>query len=175
MAKTTEQSPPQFETTTSTAISAVSKIEPDRRTRLLGYFLLYRVYGTSVCSRKVRLWPFVIFCNGRLSTTVCRVYTYWYLQLFLLLMSFSLAVEALHAFTQDEPEHKKVEDMNYHFCPVLVDSLPLLMNQKLTLVKRISAASFTNFWEYISARWNEGRLRRSAKKRAQVLESKGEA
>ncbi|KAL3643485.1 hypothetical protein CASFOL_014300 [Castilleja foliolosa] len=82
MAKTTEQSPPQFETTTSTAISAVSKIEPDRRTRLLGYFLLYRVYGTSVCSRKVRL------------------------QLFLLLMSFSLAVEALHAFTQDEPEHK---------------------------------------------------------------------
>ncbi|KAI4300682.1 hypothetical protein L6164_034031 [Bauhinia variegata] len=33
-----------------------------------------------------------------------RVYTYE--QLFLLFMSFSLAVEALHAFIQDESEHK---------------------------------------------------------------------
>ncbi|XP_028777680.1 metal tolerance protein C2-like isoform X2 [Neltuma alba] len=55
--------------------------------------------------------------------------------LFLLFMSFSLAVEALHAFIQDESEHKNyarinltyrnAEDMNHHsvFLHVLADSI----------------------------------------------------
>ncbi|XP_059668520.1 metal tolerance protein C2 isoform X2 [Cornus florida] len=91
------------------------------------------------------LLTFSLFAMAASRRKPDSVYTYGYKRLevlsaftnaiFLLFMSFSLAVEALHAFIQDESEHKnyarinlvyrKAEDMNYHsVClHVLADSI----------------------------------------------------
>ncbi|KAG5219069.1 metal tolerance protein [Salix suchowensis] len=70
------------------------------------------------------LLTFSLFAMAASRRKSDHVYTYGYKRLevlaaftnalFLLFMSFSLAVEALHAFIQDESEHKKAEDMNFH-------------------------------------------------------------
>ncbi|XP_019243078.1 PREDICTED: metal tolerance protein C2 isoform X2 [Nicotiana attenuata] len=91
------------------------------------------------------LLTFSLFAMAASREKPDRIYTYGYKRLevlsaftnalFLLFLSFSLAVEALHAFIQDESEHKnyarinlvyrKAEDMNYHaVClHVLADSI----------------------------------------------------